>query len=35
VAASRRGWAEARHIVNTFPLPKLRQRMAQKEPRAQ
>ena len=35
VAASRRGWAEARHIVNTFPLPKLRQRLAQKEPRAQ
>jgi DNA polymerase (family 10) len=34
VAAARRGWAEARHIVNTFPLPKLRRRLAHKEPRA-
>jgi DNA polymerase (family 10) len=33
VAAARRGWAEARHIVNTLPLPKLRQRLTHKEPR--
>jgi DNA polymerase (family 10) len=35
VAAARRGWAEARHVVNTFPLPKLLRRLAQKEPTAQ
>lgn len=35
VAAARRGWAEARNIVNTFPLSKLLRRLAQKEPRAQ
>jgi DNA polymerase (family 10) len=35
VAAARRGWAEARHIVNTFPLSKLLSRLAQKEPGAQ
>jgi len=34
VAAARRGWAEARHVVNTFPLPKLLRRLAQKEPSA-
>jgi DNA polymerase (family 10) len=34
VAAARRGWAEARHIVNTLPLSELLHRLAQKEPSA-
>ncbi len=34
VAAARRGWAEAHHIVNTFPLPRLLTRLGQKEPGA-
>jgi DNA polymerase (family 10) len=34
VAAARRGWAEAQHIVNTYSLRKLRRRLAQKEQRA-
>jgi DNA polymerase (family 10) len=35
VATARRGWAEARHIVNTLPLPGLLQRLGQREPSAQ
>lgn len=35
VAAARRGWAEAHHVVNTFPLSGLVHRLAQKEPGAQ
>ena len=34
VAAARRGWAEARHVVNTFPLARLLRRLAHKEPTA-
>ncbi|MGC8786042.1 MAG: DNA polymerase/3'-5' exonuclease PolX [Anaerolineae bacterium] len=31
VAVARRGWAEARHVVNTLPLPQLLERLALKE----
>jgi len=31
VATARRGWAEARHIVNTWPLERLRRLLARKE----
>ena len=31
VAEARRGWAEARHVVNTFPLSQLLRRLAHKE----
>jgi DNA polymerase (family 10) len=32
VAAARRGWAEARHVLNVLPLPEVLRRLAQKEP---
>lgn len=35
VAAARRGWAEARHIINTLPLAELLQSLGQKEPSTQ
>lgn len=31
VAAARRGWAEARHVVNTLPLAELQERLAREE----
>ena len=31
VATARRGWAEAKHIVNTWPLGKLAERLSRKE----
>jgi len=33
VAVARRGWAEARHIVNTMPLDQVLARLRRKEPR--